>query len=278
MKNRTPKTKNRIPTNKIAAFYRESKEAQNHLNKGAGYYVNENEILIYEDIDEFWGVGAETFRSDLFSFGGSDVSVKINSRGGDVFEGLAMFNAMRDYAGHITTQIDGLAASIASIVALGGDEVIAHESTHVMIHDPWTFAMGSASDLRKTADVLDKIGETLARIYQQKSGKDLDEIKTLMNDETWFSASEAKDFGLIDEVIEGEASATAAFDLAIYNNVPGKLKKEIEKSLRDAGYSIKEAKAAVSDGLNSLTLRDVDEGNDLESIASMLEGIRNSRK
>ena len=196
-----------------------------------------------------------------------NISVRINSPGGDVFDGVAIFNALKEHPAHVTTKIEGLAASIASIIALAGDEVQAHKNAMYMVHDPWVLAAGNQYDLREIADILGKIGGNMLDIYYDKSNIGKRELKQMMKDETWFTAAEAKDRGLIDTILDTGA-AKAKFDLSIYANVPDELedsdregatlsKQEIERALRDAGASRSFAKSIAARGSNGNSQRDV---------------------
>ena len=202
------------------------------------------EIIIYDVIGWPYNDAFDLVRS-LGSIKAKNITVRINSPGGDVFDGVAIFNALKDHEAHVTTKIEGLAASMASIVALAGDEVQAHKNAMYMIHDPWVLAAGNQYDLREIADILQKIGVNMLDIYYDKSSIGKRELKAMMKEETWFTAAEAKDRGLIDTVLEAGA-AKAKFDLSIFANVPDELedadregatlsKQEIERALRDAG-------------------------------------------
>lgn len=187
---------------------------------------DEAEVLIYDEIGEsFWGggVGAKQFVTDLREVSASLITVRINSGGGDVFEGLAIHNALRRHKAAIRVEIDGLAASIASVIALAGDEVCMADNAFFMIHDPSGIEWGTAEDMRKTADLLDQVGGSLANIYAEKTGKPIDEIQAWMNEETWFTAEEAHEAGFVDTVTKGKKLAASA-DLSGFRNAPDQLK------------------------------------------------------
>ncbi|WP_294981644.1 head maturation protease, ClpP-related [uncultured Microbacterium sp.] len=186
------------------------------------------EVLIYEQIGEsFWGggVSAKQFAEDFAAITAPNINVRINSPGGSVFDGQAIFNAIDRHPSKVTTHIDGLAASIASVIALAGDEVVMASNALYMIHDPWAAAVGDASEMRKTADLLDKIAGQLVDTYAAKSGQDPADIAEAMHAETWYTAAEALDLGLIDR-IAGETSEEpgASFDMTPFNyrNYPGR--------------------------------------------------------
>ncbi len=222
------------------------------------------EIIIYDVIGWPYNDAFDLVRA-LGNIKAKNITVRINSPGGDVFDGVAIFNALKDHDARVTTKIEGLAASMASIVALAGDEVQAHKNAMYMIHDPWVLAAGNQYDLREIADILGKIGVNMLDIYYDKSNIGKRELKAMMKEETWFTAQEAKDRGLIDTVLEAGA-AKAKFDLSIFANVPDdydyeppeRTEREKEKALRDVGLSIKEAKAFLA-GRREAAQRDVEE-------------------
>jgi len=227
---------------------------------------NNAEIIIY-DVVGWPYIDAFDLIRNLGTIKAKNISVRINSPGGDVFDGVAIFNALKEHPAHVTTKIEGLAASIASIIALAGDEVQAHKNAMYMVHDPWVLAAGNQYDLREIADILGKIGGNMLDIYYDKSNIGKRELKQMMKDETWFTAAEAKDRGLIDTILDTGA-AKAKFDLSIYANVPDELedsdregatlsKQEIERALRDAGASRSFAKSIAARGSNGNSQRDV---------------------
>lgn len=165
------------------------------------------EILLYEEIGS-WGVSAKQFRGDLEDLGNvSDIEVRINSPGGSVFDGAAIFNLLKQHDAKVTVFIDGLAASIASVIAMAGDEIIMAENALMMIHDPWSLAIGNAADFRREADFLDKVKDTLVTTYETRTGMDRDEIAALLTDETWLDAEEAVEFGFADRTVEARLEA-----------------------------------------------------------------------
>lgn len=168
------------------------------------------EIHIFDFIDAF-GVNGRTFLKDLRALGDvRQINVHVNSPGGDVFEGNTIYNLLKAHKAKVTVYVDGLAASIASVIAMAGDKIVMPKNAMMMIHDPWSVTVGNSADMRKMADVLDKISNTLVAAYQTKSGLNADEIKTIMADETWFTAEEAVAMGFADEVAEEVKIAAAA--------------------------------------------------------------------
>lgn len=180
----------------------------------------------YEDSD----TSAAGFRDALKSLGDAKViNLHINSPGGSVFEGIAIYNMLKQNSAHINVYVDGLAASIASVIAMSGDAIFMPSNSMMMIHNPWTMAVGNANELRKQADDLDQITKSSVQTYLAKAGDKLDEgtLKQLMDDETWLTAQEAVDYGLADEVMEpNKAAASINKNFAErYKHVPKQLIK-----------------------------------------------------
>lgn len=161
------------------------------------------DILLYDEIG-YWGVTAKEFVAALETITTPNIRVRINSPGGDVFDGLAIYNALANHKANISCVVDGLAASAASFIALAGATVSIHESAMVMIHRAWGFAMGNQADMAEMANVLTKIDAQLAGIYAKQTGKSADEMAALMAgdvDGTWFTAQEAAAMNLVDEIV-----------------------------------------------------------------------------
>lgn len=187
------------------------------------------EIRIYDSIG-YWGVTAADFAAELATVTAPRILLRVNSAGGDVFDGLAIFNLLRDHPATVETRVDGLAGSIASIIALAGNTVAIAETAFMMIHNPWAFAIGNAADMRAMADTLDKISEPLVKVYTNKTGKPAEEIRGLLDAETWYTGAEAVEAGLADVLLElsdateaDSDQAAAAINPAIYVNPPAEL-------------------------------------------------------
>lgn len=168
-------------------------------------------------------VTAKEFIDSIKTLG--DFDLHINSPGGSVPAGNAIYNALQRHKGDVTVYIDGLAASMASVVAMGGARVIMPSNAMLMIHDPWSFASGNAADLRKVADTLDKFKTGLVDAYASKTGLDNDKIKSMMSEETWITAEQAVELGFADHT-EKPLQAAAQFDLTRYRNVPHALAQQ----------------------------------------------------
>lgn len=184
------------------------------------------EIRIYDEIGA-WGISARDFVAELVALEADEILLRINSVGGDVFDGFAIYNALRDHPARIVARVDGVAASAASVIMLAGDRVEVHEAAFVMIHNPWGFAIGDAAELRAMAEALDKVTGPMVDIYSRKTGKPADEIRTLMNAETWYTGAEAVEAGLADDLLhdagnsqEPAPAASAAVDVSGFRNPP----------------------------------------------------------
>ena len=168
-------------------------------------------LSIYDEIG-FWGVQAKDFVADLGKVTSKVLNVEINSPGGDVFAGLAIYNALKGSGKEIVVKVMGVAASAASLIAMAGDKIVMPKNTFMMVHNPWSFAMGNADELRETADTLDKIGGALEATYVAKTGQTPEKIKELLSKDTWLTADESLELGFATEVIDG-IDAKAAFDM-----------------------------------------------------------------
>ncbi|MEW2442795.1 head maturation protease, ClpP-related [Micromonospora marina] len=171
----------------------------------------------------FWGISAKEFNQALAELGDVDqIHLHINSPGGEVWEGVAILNALRRHPATVTAIVDGLAASAASFIAVGADRTVMGRNTQMMIHDAWGIGIGPAADMRDLADRLDKISNNIADMYATKAGGDLAGWRALMVTETWYDAEEAVAAGLADEV-EGTAAVddeivANAFDLSVFKH------------------------------------------------------------
>ena len=170
--------------------------------------ANGFEIYFNDMIDDWFGISSSMIVEALQAAGGRDVLVHVNSPGGMVFEGLAIYSAFKQYAGKVTMRVEGLAASAASFVICAGDETIIEPGAMIMIHDAWNITIGDAADHRKEADVLDKVSDSIANMYAEKSGTDAAAWRTAMIEETWYGSAEAVTAGLADSVVgSGDTSA-----------------------------------------------------------------------
>lgn len=179
-------------------------------NKG-----KEAEVWIYEEIGEGWfgGLSAKKFADDLKAMGKLDrITVRLNSPGGDVFDGVAIYNILKNNPARVVVNIDGLAASIASIIAMAGDEINMAGNAFMMIHRAWGITVGNSQDMAEMSETLEKLDGTLAGTYTKRTGLGWDKVSELMAAETWMNAQEALDYGFVDMVTE-EIQLAAHFDL-----------------------------------------------------------------
>jgi ATP-dependent Clp protease, protease subunit len=162
------------------------------------------EVLVYDLIgaDPFYGAGisAKSFREQLQSARGKTLNLRVNSPGGDVFEAGAMLAALDQFPGKVVAHVDGIAASAASYLVMGADEVRIGTNAMMMIHDPYGFVLGGAVDMRDVAALLDKVKDQILDAYQRKSKAPRDRLSAWMSAETWFTGKEAVDAGLADTV------------------------------------------------------------------------------
>jgi ATP-dependent protease ClpP protease subunit len=177
-------------------------------------------LNLYGAIGDFWGeIAAADVVRELQGLDVATLNVHINSPGGDVYEGIAIRNALREHPATIVVHVDALAASAASFIATGGDEVIMGENSELMIHDAWSMMLGNADELRTEADNLDRISDNIAAMYADKAGGTAADWRARMKAETWYSADEAVAAGLADRTATADrqpADKAAKFDLSMF--------------------------------------------------------------
>lgn len=183
-----------------------------------------SEIFIYDQIGENWygeGVTAKSIKRQLRNLEG-EITIRVNSLGGDVFEAAAIYNLLKEYEGNVVVKIDSIAASAASVIAMAGDEIIVPSNAMIMIHNPWSVAFGEAKDFIKKAELLDKIKETIANVYIEKTGASRNEINEMMDDETWLTSEEAVAFGFAtkEQKEQAPSNVSNAFQLKNFKNCP----------------------------------------------------------
>src|SRR5690606_36340487 len=148
----------------------------------------------------YWGVNASDFAAVMSGIAGP-VHLRVNSPGGDVFDALAIYNMLLDHDGEVTVTIDGLAASAASCIAQAGDRVVATRGAQVMIHDASGLCVGNAAEMTTMAALLDQVSTTIAEVYAARSGRDAEAWRAAMRAETWYTAEQAVEAGLADEMV-----------------------------------------------------------------------------
>ena len=250
------------------------------------------EVFLYGDIGGWGdGIGAEEFAKDVAALDVGTIDVRLNSGGGSVFEGQAIYNALSRHSAKIIMNIDGIAASIASVIAMAGDEIRITEGSHVMIHKPWSMAIGDAESMRKEAEVLDSLESGIVDIYAARTGKDRKQLEDWIGAETWFKGQAAVDAGFADLVIPAKRKEKAAKSniLALYGGTPKELleleesvpnARNVERILREVeGLSQKQAKRIASLVFDEEhDYRDGDDVLTLDQANKLAEFIKNLTK
>lgn len=205
---------------------------------------NDNTISIFDVIgSDYWGEGvtANRIAGALRSMNGEDVTVSINSPGGDMFEGLAIYNQLREYSGKVTVKVLGIAASAASIIAMAGDEVQIGRGAFLMIHNCWVVAVGNRLDLARAAQDMEPFDRAMQDIYSARSGLDAETVSAMMDNETYIGGNDAVEKGFADrllsadEISDGDESPAAALRkldaLLAKANTPRSERRKLLKSL-----------------------------------------------
>ena len=198
------------------------------------YDIGGGTIWIYDEItaDGYGGVSSGDVVNALRKIGDNPVSVKINSPGGSVFEGIAIYNALRDHSAPVTTSNDALAASIASIIFLAGEERVSAPNSFYMMHEPYSPALGTADELRSQADLLDTAGDTLTNIYVERTNHNVETVKSMMAMETWFTADEQIESGIASGTTRQVSIEAAPVAKTRFRNTPSALVKDLAAGSR----------------------------------------------
>jgi ATP-dependent protease ClpP protease subunit len=204
-------------------------EEKDKGNDMKGYSIKaksekEAEIWIYDEIGAsfFGGVSANRVAKDLKALGKvKEITVRLHSPGGEVFDGFAIYNLLKQHPADVHVSIDGMAFSIASVIAMAGDTIHMADNAMLMVHEPWLFTIGNAEQLRKDAELLDKLSGNIVDAYQKRTKQKEQFIKDLMVAESWLKATEALEYGFIDQITDALKLA-AHFDLSKfkYQRVP----------------------------------------------------------
>jgi len=178
------------------------------------------DVYIFDEIG-MGGVNAQGFIEEIKSFKDSPMNLHINCVGGDVFDGMAIYNIIKKRTSKTTVYIEGIAASMGSVIALAADTVVMAENSLFMIHNAWGGAMGEAKEMKKTARLLDKISGEIADIYVKKTKLPYDKVKEMMDEETWLNAEEALELGFIDSISDA-IKVAAKYDVSKFKNITNK--------------------------------------------------------
>lgn len=177
------------------------------------------EVSIFDEISP-WGVTAQDFVSAIASITAPRTNLYLNTPGGDVYDGIAIYNAIKDHASEFHAYIPGLAASIGTVIAMAADRIVIAPHARMMIHEAWAMSAGNAEDMAKMAERLESTSQNIASIYAERAGGTAEEWRALMKDETWYTDQEAVDAGLADEVGRSNdkkpLKQAALFDLSRY--------------------------------------------------------------
>lgn len=157
-------------------------------------------LYIFDEIGD-WGVNARDFANDLTGITAPEIELHLSSPGGDVFAGVAIYQSLKDHPAAVNVVIDSLAASAASFIAMAGDTIKIARNAQMMIHDAHGLSIGNAKDMRETATLLEKVSDNIADIYSQRAGGTVEDWRARMLAETWYSAQEAVEAGLADEIL-----------------------------------------------------------------------------
>lgn len=198
-----------------------------------GEIIDDSWAWIYEWFDEPYA-SPNKFRKSLAEHKGKNITVWIDSWGGDVFAGVGIYNALKEHKGKVTVKVDGKAVSAGSLIAMAGDEVLMSPGSILMIHNPWSKAVGESKDMRHTADVLDEVKEAILNIYKTKVDKSREEIAQMMDNEEWMSARKAVAEGFADGILhlESEESISASYSvsrIAVMNSATAAMQKFFEQ-------------------------------------------------
>lgn len=237
------------------------------------------EIDIFDEIG-MWGITAADFKDELKEKDkGKPIKVSINSPGGSVFDGIAIYSLLAERRDRVSVEVYGIAASIASVIALAGKDLVMREGSFFMIHDPWSLTMGTAEEHRKTADILDKISGQIMDIYRQHTALTDDELNEAMRSETWYTAEDAVLAGFAHHVEGAKAAAASQFEMfKRFKNVPvgdientqvANLKIQEDIKMEDVN---KDAQALQPD-VSAINAKIEAQGAELESIKAKLESV-----
>lgn len=208
----------------------------------------ENTIDIYDVIGEGYfetGMTASFVTDVLNSAGGEAVTVNINSPGGDMFEGLAIYNLLSAYQGDVSVRVMGMAASAASIIAMAGDNIEIADSAFFMIHNGWSLVIGNKNDFKKASEDFEKFDTSMAGIYSARSGKELEEIHTMMDEETWISGKDSVAMGFANSLL-GSSDVTEDEDAP-----NAKALRKIDTALAKTGMARSERRGLLKELTNT---------------------------
>lgn len=202
-----------------------------------------------------------------------DIELEINSYGGDVFQGIDIMNTLRGHKGKVTITITGIAASAASVIVMGADVIKAYGNTQLMLHNAWTYAMGNSKELRKVADDLEVINESVLASYTHRI--DSNKAKKLLDDETYLSAKKALELGLIDEIVDAEPEAVES---TIFENKAKEFNNSLTKTLEPKAQSQEEQIEKIVESVVAKLMPQIQQQNTNPPIEPVLPAVAAKRK
>ena len=259
------------------------------INKIKQLAENSVDIYLYGDIYDSWwdedSNSAAKLKDKLLEFGNiTEINLHINSLGGDVIEGIAMFNLLKQHQATVNVYIDGFACSIASVIAMAGDKVYMPKNAMMMIHNCWTYTEGNAKELRKTADDLDKIMQSSIESYMSKINISEDELRELLDNETWLTAQECFDMGFADELLpiseDIEQSASKSIMDLVKENESLKMQIKQDSNKKPIDEIVEEAIEKFTDRLEKSSnelLEEVLKGNQQEKPVGLYNNKKDSK-
>jgi ATP-dependent Clp protease, protease subunit len=198
-----------------------------------GPIISNNDQWIYDWLD-MDATSPKMVQEQVEKAEGQDLTVEINSGGGSVFDGSEIYTALKDYPGNVTVKIVGLAASAASVIAMAGDKVMMSPTSQMMIHNATVYAGGDYRDMDHMSNVLKNVNQTVANAYKLRTGKEDEELLSLMDSETWFTPQQALEKGFIDEIMFNEMKFAASYNNGMLpQEVIDKLKNELKPTPSD---------------------------------------------
>lgn len=247
------------------------------------------DISLHDEIG-LWGVSAADFINELkASSAAKSINLSIHSPGGNMLDGLAIYNALKAHPAKVYSHVTGIAASAASTVLMAGDVVTMPEDAYIMIHNPMGMAFGGSEEMRDYADIMDKLKAGAVNIYAKKSGKDLQEISEMMDSETWLNSSESLEHGFIDTITDsiGVANKASTFNKHFKTmpfNTDSNIEKvdrietikDFERFLRESGSISRGLATALSSRAKALFQSDSEPPNDaaMLKLSNALERLK----
>ena len=273
-----PKIEARRPT-EVCAFEPDA-DALARWNSGVVSAQSDNATISILDVigEDMWGEGVTARRvsAALRAIGDQDVVVDLNSPGGDFFEGVAIYNALRAHPRKVTVRILGLAASAASVIAMAGDEVHIGKAGFFMVHNAWVIAMGNRHDMAEAAATLEPFDDAMATLYAERAGVEKAKAAEWMDAETWFNGEQAVSAGLADDYLPADVVAedkTKAEESAAVNAT-----RRLDTLLAKSGLPRSERRALLADAKGGTHDAASTVTHDADEIAALVDGLRSTLK